>query len=152
MDYVTAVYNIYGNDVDFNSACFNFTEEEARLRLLWRDERPMPTNQQLIDALNVVNKNQQIKVKYDEMVKDIYDQMLIVFGTNNDVSASAFASTWEAMKKRPANYIDAELGFNNEADVIAYTDTKLALADGYGIFRMKRIAQFNAEKQAILNG
>ena len=94
----------------------------------------------------------QVTVVYNSMVKDIYDQMLVVFGTRNDVSASAFAATYEAMLKRPANYVDIDLGFVDEAAVTAYANSKISASDAYGVFRMKRIAQFEAEKQTILGG
>lgn len=35
---------------DYNPACFDFSEEEARKNLLWRDERPMPTMEQLLSV------------------------------------------------------------------------------------------------------
>lgn len=91
-----------------------------------------------------------VKDKYDEMVSDIYAEMLSTFGTTNDISASAFAATYEAMKTRPANYVDTDLGLADEAAVIAYADTKLAAADAYGVYRLKRIAQYQAEKAIIL--
>jgi stalled ribosome rescue protein Dom34 len=91
-----------------------------------------------------------VKDKYDEMVTDVYAQMLSTFGTTNDISASAFAATYEAMKVRPANYVDTDLGLADEAAVIAYADTKLSAADAYGVYRLKRIAQYQAEKAVIL--
>lgn len=95
-------------------------------------------------------KEARITDAYNSMVKDVYDQMQIVFGTRNDVSASAFAATFEAMLKRPSSYIDATLGFNDEATVTAYATSKIIASDEYGVFRMKRIAQFESEKQTIL--
>lgn len=35
---------------DYNPAAFNFSEEEARARKLWRDSRPMPTQEELESA------------------------------------------------------------------------------------------------------
>jgi len=87
---------------------------------------------------------------YNSMVKDVYDEMENVFGTRNDVSASAFAATYEAMLKRPENYIDATLGFSSEAEVTTYAMSKISTSDAYGVFRLKRIAQYQAEKTAIL--
>jgi len=92
----------------------------------------------------------QVTGKYQEMVADVYAQMLIVFGTKNDVSASAFAATWEAMKKRPTNYVDVDLGLVDEAAVTAFAGSKLSASDAYGVFRLKRIAQYQSEKSAIL--
>lgn len=102
------------------------------------------------DLKKGVDDSKAINEKYNEMVKDVYDEMENVFGTRNDVSASAFAATYEAMLKRPENYIDALLGFSNEAEVTAYATSKIAASDGYGVFRLKRIAQYQAEKTAIL--
>lgn len=95
--------------------------------------------------------NAQVSVKYNELVTDVYAEMSTVFGTTNDISASATASTYEAMSKRPAKYVDATLGFNSAAEVKAYADAKLDDMDAYGIFRLKRLAQYQAEKAAILN-
>ena len=94
----------------------------------------------------------QVKAAYDLMVKDVYAEMKSVFGTDNDVSASAFASTYEAMLKRPLSYVDPELGLIDEAAVTAYATAKIASSDAYGIFRLKRINQYTAEKTAILAG
>jgi len=87
---------------------------------------------------------------YNTMVADIYTEMNVVFGTLNDASASAFAATWEAMVKRPANYIDVDLGFSDESAVLSFANSKLLLADAYGVFRMKRLVQYEVEKTALL--
>ena len=94
---------------------------------------------------------QQIKEKYGEMLADVYAGMLATFGTTSDISATAYAATWEAMLSRPANYVDIDLGLVDEAAVLAYATAKLNEADAYGVSRLKRIAQFTAEKQAITN-
>lgn len=107
-----------------------------------------PTNDESHFTIDLNRSEQSL---YDEMVKDIYDEMEIVFGTRNDVSASAFAATYEAMIKRPASYIDAELGFNDEDAVLAYANSKLEASDAYGLYRLKRIGQYQAAKQAIEN-
>lgn len=88
---------------------------------------------------------------YKKMVEDIYAEMFTVFGTSNDVSAAAFAATWEAMKKRPSNYVDNDLGLVDEDAVTAYADDKISASDAYAVYRLKRIAQYQAEKEAILN-
>lgn len=94
----------------------------------------------------------QVTERYNEMVSEIYAEMLVVFGTKNDISASAFAATWEAMKNRPQNYVDISLGFTNEIMVNAFADSKLLLSDNYAKFRLKRIAQYQEEKSVILGG
>lgn len=105
----------------------------------------------VLDAVksSAKTKTEQIQVAYDLMVKDVYDQMETVFGTRNDVSAAATASTWEAMKSRPANYVGM-MGLMDEASVITYVDAKLLLADNYAKWRLTRIAQFQAEKATIM--
>lgn len=92
----------------------------------------------------------QVSNLYNEMENEVYDEMKKVFGTRNDASAQAFAATWEAMIKRPANYVDVELGFADEAAVNNFANIKLQAADTYGVWRMKRIAKFEADKNALL--
>lgn len=89
-----------------------------------------------------------IKIEYDAMVKDIYDEMENVFGTRNDVSAQAFAATWEAMVKRPSNYV-GNLGLVDEQAVLDFANAKLALADAYAIFRLERINTYGINKANI---
>jgi hypothetical protein len=101
------------------------------------------------DPVKLLETN--VEVRYNVMVEEIYAEMAQVFGTSNDASAAATAATYEAMSKRPASYVDIALGFANASEVKAYADAKLDEADAYGIFRLKRIAQYKAEKDAILN-
>lgn len=86
---------------------------------------------------------------YLKMVEDVYTAMELVFGTRNDMSASAFAATWEAMVKRPANYVDAALGFTDEASVLAYANAKITLADAYAVQRLKIIGKFQQDVLGI---
>lgn len=94
-------------------------------------------------------KFSKVSKLYSEMVKEVYDEMEKVFGTRNDVSAAATAATYEAMLKRPENYLAA--GFKDAAAVLAYANENIAHADAYAIFRLARIAKFNADKAAALN-
>jgi len=151
MNYNVLVSKIYeGQEVDFNPACFNFTEEVARAKKLWRDDKLMPTQEQL-DAVQVtIQKEVDTQALYDAMVVDVYNKMYEVFGTRNDVSAQATASTYEAMVKRPASYV-GELGLVDEAAVLSYASTKIAEADAYAIYRLNRIVQFQTERDAIIN-
>ena len=148
MDYNRATFLIYP-DANFNSACYQFSEAEARVKNLWRDDRAMPTEAELLAALAEADKEDQVKTKYDEMVSDVYAQMEATFGTKNDVSAAAFAATYEAMLLRPAAYVDLDLGFADEAAVIAYATARISAADDYAKYRLKRIAQYQDEKAAI---
>ncbi len=97
-------------------------------------------------------KESLVAARYHLMVDDVYTEMKNVFGTDNDVSASAFAATWEAMLKRPAGYVDAELGLNSIAEVEAYAAAKIASSDAYGVYRLKRISQYQVEKASIMAG
>lgn len=130
--------SFYGNDTEMTFEFSNDDDKEAIEAILEQD----------IEV--IVDKNRQVKVKYDEMVNAIYAEMLNVFGTSNDVSAQATASTYEAMITRPANYV-GQLGLVDEAAVLAYANSKIADADTYAVFRLNRIAQFQQEKAAILN-
>lgn len=147
-------------------------EEDGVLRIVFQtDSRSLPrgTGYRFIEGvdtkypvihtdengeLSVIEdiKPKLIQAAYDEMVEDIYSEMLNVFGTRNDVSAAAFAATWEAMLNRPANYVDALLGLLDDASVIAYANSKLAASDVYGVFRLQRIGLFQSTKASILAG
>lgn len=132
----------YGNEKEMNLV-FSDDSNEAEV-----DAFLSGISNESLEGVRI--KEEQVKVKYDEMVKDVYDEMLKVFGTSNDVSAQATASTYEAMAKRPANYV-GQLGLVDEAAVLAYANVEIAKADTYAVFRLNRIAQFNSEKDAILN-
>lgn len=97
-------------------------------------------------------KPKLVKQAYQAMTKDVFDEMERVFNTKSAESASAFASTYEAMLKRPANYIDVDLGLTTEEEVVVYATVKLNEADAYGVYRLKRINQYVAEQTAILTG
>ena len=62
MDVGFATTLIY-QDADFNPACFDFNEEEARAKKLWRDERPMPSMDELKSALDNFKKETEYKSK-----------------------------------------------------------------------------------------
>lgn len=149
MDYYAVVSKIY-EGADFNPACFNFTEQEARAKKLWRDERAMPTQQELEAAQVLANKDVEISALYETMVSEIYAQMAVVFGTTNDVSAQATAATMEAMLSRPASFV-GQLGLVDEAAVLAYANTQLAAMDGFALYRLNRIEQFRNDRDAIIN-
>lgn len=42
---------------DYNPAAFDFSENEARAKKLWRDPRPMPTQKELEDAWKLIEKD-----------------------------------------------------------------------------------------------
>lgn len=105
------------------------------------------------DAAKVAlkEKETQVRTAYDTMTQEIYSEMKRIFGTTKSESAAASVSIWEAMLKRPENYVDVSLGLTSAGEVTAYANTKLAEADAYGLFILKRRAQFTADKEAILN-
>lgn len=94
--------------------------------------------------------SQEIEVLYNQMLNDIYDEVENVFGTRSDVTASANVSTYEAMIKRPGNFIDETLGLTTEQEVLNFANDKMSLIDSFGIFRLKRIKQFETERAALI--
>lgn len=144
MDYHLAVSKIYTN-TDYNKACFNFTEEEAREKKLWRDVRPMPSLSELEAALVEASKDLSITNLWDDTVSEIYIQMRAVFGTGSDAAVIADVVTFEAMAKRPGNYVGVS-GLIDEAAVLAYAEGKLAEADAYAVFRLNKLAKFKSDK------
>jgi len=95
------------------------------------------------------DNSEEIENSYNEMVEEIYDAMEKVFETRSDSSASAYAATYEAMAKRPENYVDKELGFLSAEQVKTYADLKIKEADEFAVFRMKRIAKFSKLKEEL---
>jgi len=96
-------------------------------------------------------KEMLINAKYKEMYDLVIDGMYSTFGTHKTETATANAATWEAMVKRPNNYIDEDLGFNTVDDVVNYAESKLLAADGYGIYRIKLMENFRLERLNIIN-
>jgi len=149
MDIRLAVSKIYP-DAEYNPACFNFTEAEARAKKLWRDARAMPTQAELAAADTEGQKDVQVEALYETMVVEIYDKMEADIGTRNDVSVSANAATFEAMQVRPANYLGVN-GLTTEAEVTAYAATQLDALDAFAVYRLNRLAQFQSDRAAVLN-
>lgn len=77
MDYILLVPKIYENP-DFNPACFNFSEEEAREKKLWRDSRPMPTSEQMQTEWDKI-KIEIEKNKYKEERREKYQEQGLFF-------------------------------------------------------------------------
>lgn len=78
MDYYGIVAKIYTDGADFNPACFNFTEKVAREKKLWRDPRPMPTQEELQAVLAEIVIEED-KVKYKKSRKSKYDEQGLSF-------------------------------------------------------------------------
>ncbi len=106
---------------------------------------------QLEQAQALIEKESQVSDLHSQMTEDIYGKMELLFQTKNDVSVSATVATWEAMLKRPENYISEELQLSDVNAVVAYATDKLAQADQYGVFRFVRIQQFYKEREILLN-
>ncbi|MHA1379301.1 MAG: hypothetical protein ACTSRG_13035 [Candidatus Helarchaeota archaeon] len=97
IDKLHAVSKIYDNSVSFNPACFRFTEEEARKKGLWRDSRPMPTQEQLESVsgeieieLNIEKEKDQLKDKNRKLIRKI---------KNADIDLMDLSQIKELLKK-----------------------------------------------------
>jgi hypothetical protein len=74
MDINYIIYKQLGPEVEFNPACFDLSESDAKAKNLWRSSLPMPTKEQLqtwwntkykaeIEALNNAEKNKKKRFK-----------------------------------------------------------------------------------------
>ena len=101
-------------------------------------------------ALSIVSKK-TIADLYNEMNKEVLDQMTVLFETTSTDSAQRQASMWEAMLKRPFNYISENLGLLDQDAVILYATTKLNEADTYAVFVAERVEKFRQDRALILD-
>ena len=83
------------------------------------------------------------------MVIDVEQEMYLTFGTKDKHSASRQAQTWSAMVVRPSAYININVGFDNEQDVVNYATPLLDKADAYGIWTIERIEIFKAAVSSL---
>jgi hypothetical protein len=108
-------------------------------------------------------KPEQISAAYSSMNNDVLTEMNNVFGTTNPVSASANHQTFLLMKTNPDLFstegiladktttsFDAGDALNTNQKIIDFATERLAEIDSYGVYRIKRIQQFQAEKAAIM--
>lgn len=110
----------------------------------------------LLSQKIIKSKEAAIVLMYEEMNKDVLQQMSLTFGTNNPDSASAYEKTWSMMLNSPIEWVD--LGLKDDSDtpldtpekISAYASSKLASVLVYGKYRMQRIAQFRADKEAAM--
>ena len=106
-----------------------------------------------------------IGLKYNEMVAEVYAQMVATFGTQDPDSASAYKETWDMMKEQPSAWTAAGLtarfdrgglsagdALDTEQKITDYANACISAAIQYGIWRMQRIEQFRQERNAILAG
>ena len=103
MDRRMALYRLIP-DADYNPACFDFTEQEARDKKLWRDPRPMPSNAELqaeYDAWVLEEEATSYKEKRkkdyetDGLHFDVFVEMLI---ENDEVGMANYRSERNAIK------------------------------------------------------
>jgi hypothetical protein len=87
MDYNRLVMEIFPTGADFNPAAFEFSENEAREKKLWRDPKPMPTREELKAALKNVEKSlnkEKIKDRFNKL-KDHWQEIYDDFSTDNEL-------------------------------------------------------------------
>jgi len=74
MDINYIIYKELGPEVEFNPACFNLSEADAKAKNLWRSSLPMPTKEQVqiwwdtkykaeLQALALAEKNKKKRFK-----------------------------------------------------------------------------------------
>lgn len=117
----------------------------------------------------VADKTAQVLVKYNEMNSDVYAEMAKVFKTTKSDSATAFHETYKQMSAKPELFSsegllsDRELfasdettklydmgdALDSDAKIKTYADRMMELVEAYGVYRIKRISQFRAEKAVI---
>jgi hypothetical protein len=97
-------------------------------------------------------KQALVTTAYNRMNEDVLAEMELVYGTTKSDSATAYQMTWEKMAAQPALFAGeaAGLGFATVEDVVDFVMPKLAAANAYAVRRLKRIAQFQAERKSIL--
>jgi hypothetical protein len=93
-------------------------------------------------------KIQLVTIEYNKMNDDVFAEMKRVFGTSNADSANAYYETYKLMASDPGLFV-AALN-KNEQDIVADANVKIEAIKQYSVYRMIRIAQFQAEKAAIL--
>lgn len=110
MNYGLALNKIYPG-IGFNQACFNFTEEESREKGLWTDSRPMPTTQELEDALVKAEKemaDELVKKEYEEegLTHDLFLQLLM---DDDELGAKAFKAKRKVIKDKYTKKLKKEV-------------------------------------------
>jgi len=118
------------------------TEEEAFTNYRFEVDATLLATKQAADKAALVAE------AYAAMDKDVFDACEATYGTRRADSAMAFYLTFQAMVANPADYVGPM--FADEAAVLAYATPKMALATQYSLYRLQRVAQFEAEKAAIL--
>jgi hypothetical protein len=101
-----------------------------------------------VAAKVLANKNARILVRINLMLSDIAAGMYNCFGTYTETSAITFHMQYQDMVSNPSYWV-GEM-FADEAAVLAYATPKLAASIAFGLVRMARISQYQAEVAAIL--
>jgi len=114
-------------------------------------------------AAEAAEKQAQVTAAYNQMNKDVYDQMAVVFGTTKSDSATAFEGTFRLMISKPELFssqgllADKAIGtfqvgdaLDTDAKVTDYGQARIDEIEQYAVFRMNRIKQFYAERAQIL--
>lgn len=110
-------------------------------------------------------KQEQVSVKYEEMNTEVYAEMAECFNTSKSDSATAFYETWKLMVSKPQLFINEnmivdkaaaglEVGdlLNTVERISSYAQARIEIAEEYSVWRVRRIKQFQQERQAILQG
>jgi hypothetical protein len=84
----------------------------------------------------------------DAMLADIAIGQKQVYGTASETSALTFHLTFVDMVASPTDWVGAQ--FATAEEVLAYAAPKLAASKAFGLVRLARIAQYEAEVVAIL--
>lgn len=116
-----------------------------------------------VEAKQALVKQNQVTEAYNRMNSDILTEMTMVFGTTRTDSASAYNETWKLMASNPVLFTheglkaDKEVGAFNPGDVLNteqkiqdYANARIAEANAYAVYRMKRIEQFRVERATLL--
>jgi len=72
--YAIIIAETLGYEVEYNPACFDFSEAEAREKKLWRSEKPMPTSETM-ETENAKIVTEQASTQYIRQRKSEYDAL-----------------------------------------------------------------------------
>ena len=100
MDKRKAVDLIYPG-VEYNPACFEFSEAEARAKKLWRDARPMPTDAELQAALDGDTEGYKERRKKDYRDEGLtFEKYVELLIENDNAGMAQFRAQRDVIKAR----------------------------------------------------
>lgn len=121
-------------------------------------------DEDLVAAKAVATKQTLVSEAYDDMNTDVFAQMETVFGTARADSASAYFETWKLMADNPSLFSGEGLkadktistftlgdALDTNQKVQDFANARIAEANAYSVYRMKRIETFRVERAAILS-